>query len=187
MPGARERPQPTSASPSPSLRAPTIWGGSISAAVPVNAGAGKGPGCPYLTLGSPSRLVPRDLNESLTRLPLGRSVLPPSPRSDNRIQSKDASQILTLTVRTSYAHRPPPPAIKSHFCTSCVVRCLPSLGFQGRQGMGNQDSGDLDPKLEGNFRIIQPHFCVLRMGPLRPRMCKQVTCGHVEMASLCFC
>ena len=111
-------------------------GGSLPAAVPVNAGAGKGPGCPYLTLGSPSRFVPRDLNESLTHLPLGRSVLPPSPRSDNRIQSKDASQILMLTVRTPYAHRPPPPAIKSHFCTSCVLRCLPSTGISGKARYG---------------------------------------------------
>ena len=39
-------------------------------------------GCPCLTLVSPSRLAPGDVTESLTRLPLGRSVLPPSPRSD---------------------------------------------------------------------------------------------------------
>ncbi|MXQ86821.1 hypothetical protein E5288_WYG012966 [Bos mutus] len=38
----------------------------------------------------------------------------------------------TLEIRTPYARHPPPPAIKSHFCTSCVVRCIPSIGISGK-------------------------------------------------------
>ena len=36
--------------------------------------------------------------------------------------------------------------------------------------MCNQVSTDLDPKLEGSLRIIQPHLLVLQAGKLRPRM-----------------
>ena len=98
----------------------------------MNTGAGEVLRVSMPHTGVSSRLVPGDVTESLYCLPLGRSVLPPFPRSDNRIQSKDASQILMLTVRTSYAHRPPPPAIKSHFCTSCMVCCIPSIGISGK-------------------------------------------------------
>lgn len=60
---------------------------------------------------SPSRL--QDSSGPWHRSPLGQPVLPPSLRSDNYLSTKDTSQTLVLTVRTSYAYHPPPPAIKS--------------------------------------------------------------------------
>ena len=83
MPGAKERCQTTGASPSLSLWAHRVWEEALRQLCLVNAGAGKDPGCPCLTPGSPSRLVPGDVTGSLYCLPLGQSVLPPSPRSDN--------------------------------------------------------------------------------------------------------
>ena len=83
MPGARERPQTTGASPSLSLRAHRVSGKALWQPCLMNTGASKGPGVSMPHMGSPSKLVPRDLTESLYHLPLGQPVLSPSRRSDN--------------------------------------------------------------------------------------------------------
>ena len=49
----------------------------------VNAGAGKGPRVSMPHTRVSFHIGSQDLTESLYRLPLGQSELPPSPRSDN--------------------------------------------------------------------------------------------------------
>ena len=83
MPDARERPQTTGAGPSPSLRAHSTLGKVLLQPCLVNAGAGKGPRVSMPHTRVSFQIGSRDLTESLYHLPLGQSVLPPSPRSDN--------------------------------------------------------------------------------------------------------
>ena len=70
MPGARERPQTTGASPSPSLRACRAGGKVPLQPFLLNAGAGKGPGLPMSHTGVSFQIGSQDVTEPLYHLPL---------------------------------------------------------------------------------------------------------------------
>ena len=64
-----------------------------------------------------------------------------------------------LTVRTSCAYHPPPPAIKSPFSTSCVPCCIPSIGILGNVGYvppGKQRPGSEAGKEFGDYPASAP-------------------------------
>ena len=83
MPGARERPQTTGVSPSPSLRTLRVCGEALWQLCLLDAGADKGPRVSIPHTGVSFQIGSRDVTESLYCLPLGQLVLPPSPRRDN--------------------------------------------------------------------------------------------------------